>query len=176
MPIQRTSLPPICADAPNTCSTRARGVAMRRLRFFCASEIPLVALPLRWIWTRQPACFQLRFPLGGRVAAISVDIATGVAVIEQRLKYRGVGHGGVRDGHFTQQFVTLVHAGVQLVAKVVLAVFLCPARIDIFLRALVRFQVSGIVPSLTVSVSSHLLRWTGACTSEVSTIWPQRAI
>ncbi len=38
MPVHRTSLP------PNTCSTRARGVATRRLRCFCVSEMPRVAV------------------------------------------------------------------------------------------------------------------------------------
>lgn len=44
--------------------------------------------------------FQLCFPLGCRVATISVDVATGVAGIEQRLEYRGIGHSGVRNGYF----------------------------------------------------------------------------
>jgi hypothetical protein len=48
IPMQRTSFPPIWRMAPKTCSTRARGVAIR-LRCFCVSEIGLLALPLRWI-------------------------------------------------------------------------------------------------------------------------------
>lgn len=85
-----------------------------------------------------PAClFQPRFPFGGRVAAIGVDIAAGVGAIQQRLKYHGVGHGGMRDGYFTQQLIALVHTGMELVAEVALAVLLRPARIDIFLRTLV---------------------------------------
>jgi hypothetical protein len=44
----------------------------------------------------------------------------------------------MRDGHFAYQLVALVHAGVQLIAEVALAVLLRPARVDIFLRTLVR--------------------------------------
>jgi hypothetical protein len=55
MPLQRTNLPPIWASGPNTCSTRARGVAVRRLRCFCVAEMPRAAVRLSWICTRQPA-------------------------------------------------------------------------------------------------------------------------
>ena len=82
--------------------------------------------------------FQLRLPFGCGVAAIGIDIAAGVGAVQQRLEHRRVGHGGMRDGYFAHQLVALVHAGVQLVAEVALAVLLCPTRIDILLRALVR--------------------------------------
>src|SRR5471032_3585864 len=82
--MQRTSLPPICASAPKTCSTRARGVAMRRLRFFLrigdARGGASFALDVH-----APAfLFQLRLPFGCGVAAIGIDIAAGVGAVQQR--------------------------------------------------------------------------------------------
>src|SRR5471030_3516530 len=65
----------------------------------------LVALPLSWISLdmHTPAIlFQLRLPFGGGVTAISMYIAAGIAAVQQRLKYCGVGHGGMRDGYFAR--------------------------------------------------------------------------
>ena len=82
--------------------------------------------------------FERGFPLGGGVATIGIDIPACVGAIKQRFEYRGVSHGGMRDGHFAHQLVALVHAGVQLVAKVILAVLFCPTRVDVLLCPLVR--------------------------------------
>jgi len=82
--------------------------------------------------------FQFRFLLCGGVAAISVDIAVGVGAVQQRLKYCGVSDCGMRGGYFAYQLVAFVHADVQLVAEVSLAVFPRPARVDILLRTFVQ--------------------------------------
>jgi hypothetical protein len=60
--------------APKTCSMRAPGVAIRRLRCFCVSEIALLALPLRRIYTQPASGCQLRFALDTRVTAVGEDI------------------------------------------------------------------------------------------------------
>lgn len=56
--------------------------------------------------------FQHRFPFGGGVAAIRIDIAAGVAAIKERVEYRGASHGGIGDDYFALQLVALVHTGV----------------------------------------------------------------
>ena len=109
-------------------------------------------------------------PFDAGVASVGIDVATGVARIEQLFEDIGIGYGSMRDGNLADQLATLVDAGVQFVAKVILAVLSGPLRIDVLLCALVRFPIQSIAPSLTVPASSRLLRWTGACTSEASTI------
>lgn len=89
--MQRASFPPIYAGAPNTYSTRERGVAMRRLRCSCVSEMPRFALDVR-----APAGVgQVLFALGARVAAICIHIAAGIGRIEQHFEHGGVGDGSV---------------------------------------------------------------------------------
>lgn len=48
------------------------------------------------------------FPLCGAAAAIGMDIATGVAAIEERLEHRRVGYGGDGDDYFAQLLVAEV--------------------------------------------------------------------
>jgi hypothetical protein len=86
---------------------------------------------------------QRRFALGTRVAAVGVDVAAGVIWVEQLLKYEAVGNGGIGDDDFAHEFVSLVDAGVKLVAEVVLAMLLRPLGIDVFLRAFVRLPGDG---------------------------------
>lgn len=98
------------------------------------------------------------FPFKAGVASVGIHIAAGIAQVEQLFKDVGVRHGSVGDGDSKDQLVTLVDTGVQLVAKVILAVLFGPLRVTSFCARLCGFQPSGIVPSLTVSASSRLLR------------------
>jgi hypothetical protein len=72
------------------------------------------------------------------------------------------------------QLAALVDAGVQLVTGMVFVLF-STLRLDVFLGSLVLCLRKWMLPSMTVSASSHLSRFTGACTSKASMIWPQRA-
>src|SRR5471030_371327 len=155
MPMQRTSLPPICAQDVFDAGTR-RGDATVALLLGVGDALGGAAFALD---VDAPACLLERcFSFRSGVPAISINIATGVAAVKERFEYRGVGQGGVGDDHFAHQFVALVHAGMQLVAEVALAVLLRPACVDMLLRAFMGFQLSGMVPSLTMSASSRLLR------------------
>jgi hypothetical protein len=73
---------------------------------------------------------QVLFALDAGVAAIGIHIAAGVGGIEQHLKPGGVSDGSVSDDQFAYQLTTLVDAGVQLITKVALAMFLRPAGVD----------------------------------------------
>lgn len=77
-------------------------------------------------------------PFNAGVTTVRINVTTGVAQVEQLLEDAGVGHGGMRDGDLADELVTLVDAGVQLVAKVVLAVLSGPLCVNVLLRTLVR--------------------------------------
>jgi hypothetical protein len=79
------------------------------------------------------------------------------------------------DDDFAYELVALVDAGVKLIAEVVLAMFLRPLGVNIFLRAFVRLPGNRHGAFLDGLSFLALLRWTGACTREASMIWPQRA-
>ena len=138
-PRQRTSSPPICARTPNTCSTRARGVAIMRLRCFCVSEMPLVACPHRWMCTRQPDCFNLD-SYSRLVAPVGIHIAAGIVQVEKFLKYSGVRHSGLSDGDLADQLAASIDTGMRLVTKMIPAALFGPLGVDILLRTLVRFS------------------------------------
>jgi len=81
---------------------------------------------------------QSGFPFDAGVAPVGIHVAAGVARVEQLFEDIRVGHGSMRDADSTDQLAALVDTGMQLVAKVILAVLFGPPGIDIFLRALVR--------------------------------------
>lgn len=68
----------------------------------------------------------------------------------------------------------LVDVDVVLVAIVVLIAFLRPACLRVFLRPFGRSlaPVNATAPTLMMALVSRPLRWIGAGTKVVSTIWP----
>jgi len=75
------------------------------------------------------------FPFKAGVASVGIHITTGIVRVEQLFEDVGIGHRGMGDGDLADQLATLVDAGMQLVAEVILAMFLGPLRVDILLRA-----------------------------------------
>lgn len=60
---------------------------------------------------------QPRFPFNVGVATIGIDVAAGIARIQQFFEDVGIGHGSMRDGDLADQLAALVDASVQLVAE-----------------------------------------------------------
>lgn len=100
IPRQRTNLPPIWAKAPNTCSTRARGVAIgdRAVAsfLFLGDAFGRVTAPLNM---HPLACLlQADFAFNAWVSPIGIDASARLTQVEQVLEDSGVGYGSMRDG------------------------------------------------------------------------------
>lgn len=106
-------------------------------------------------------------PFDAAGASLGIRVAAGVARVEQRFKNVCVGYGSMRDGDLTDQFATLVDAGVQLIADVIFTMLFAPLGVDVFWGVLVRLSAQHHDFLLIVSALSRLLRWTGACTIKV---------
>lgn len=82
---------------------------------------------------------QSRFAFNAGVSPVGIEISARVAQVEQLLEDRSVGDGSMRDGDLADQLATLIDAGVQLVAEVILAMLFGPLGVDIPLFPFVWF-------------------------------------
>jgi len=103
----------------------------------------LVTLALSLDLVAKPVLLEPGFARLGRVAAISIDVPTRVAPIEDLLKVLAVVRGRRASLDPANELVLLVDVDRELVAEVALAVLLRPGRIDVLLAALGRLPVGG---------------------------------
>lgn len=155
-PIERRTLPPRCAKPANTCSTRARGLAMRRLRRPWATDSGLSLLRLHGMFMRQPSPAS-RCSRVVDVPLVGVDVAAGAERMKHALEVQGVVLAGGADPDLANQLAALVGAQRELVAKIGLPCLLVQRASRSFWRRLGGDQSAGTALSSTMVDFSSLL-------------------